>query len=297
MIYTNKRGLPEAYCNAVRRQPYDNEGTLSTTTLIRPPQLVQLEKKHWDEIETDVEDALWSLDGSADHYILELAKDAGDYTEFRLFWEMDGVRISGKPDLLTALGVLVDHKRTSVWVINDALKNGKAEWDQQLNINAELIRLNNDFLAYANCSLMPEPRALRVIARARDWRPSEAAKYDDYPHKIEIIKIEMWPREKCQEFIRDRIRLHSLETPPPCSLEERWAKPGQWAVMGKKKALRLLASEEDALQWASIEGIDNPKIEFRPGESFKRCKEGYCSVAKFCPQFNADQDSAEQLDE
>src|SRR3972149_5342420 len=146
MIYTNKSGLPEAYCNAVRRQPYDNEGTLSTTTLIRPPQLVQLEKKHWDEIETDVEDALWSLDGSADHYILELAKDAGDYTEFRLFWEMDGVRISGKPDLLTVLGVLVDHKRTSVCRQMVGRTPSHIVAIRPLVSGVVSVRLNNDFL-------------------------------------------------------------------------------------------------------------------------------------------------------
>ena len=62
MIYTNKRGLPQVYCRAVERQKYDNEGTLSTTTMIRPPQMVHLEKKHWDEIEDDVENQLWLMD-------------------------------------------------------------------------------------------------------------------------------------------------------------------------------------------------------------------------------------------
>lgn len=292
MKLTNRLGLPEAFVRAVQNDPYTNHGTLSVTRLIRPPQMVRLEEKHWEDLEEDAADRVWTILGQAGHSVLERSQQDGDVVEQRLYMKVDGTKISGQLDRLTKDGVLVDWKFTSVWAVSDCLKNGiKPEWEQQLNMLSALVRAgyqqNVSSLhtppIYENAGRLPEPKALRIVAVCRDWRPFESKKTDDYPHKVEVLKASLWPHEKAMEFIRERVRLHLMENPIPCTDEERWAKPEKWAVMGPKRALRLLPTEKDAIEWAHDEGIDKPKIERRPA-TYTRC-EGYCSVAKFCPQY------------
>ena len=294
MKLSNRLGLPEAFVRAVENDPYDSHGTLSVTRLIRPPQMVRLEEKHKDEIVEDAADRVWALLGQAGHSALERSNQDGDIVETRLYIDVSGVTVSGQLDRLTKDGVLVDWKFTSVYAIKDALRSGKSEWEQQLNMLAALIRENSH--------LMISPLALRIIAVARDWRPSEKLRDQDYPNKVEVIKIPLWSHEKAMEFIRERVRLHTSETYPPCSDEERWASQEKWAVMekGRKKAHRLLDSENEALEWAvrnkhakpgdlyngQIILEDGVTIELRPRE-YKRCEE-YCSVKNFCSQFKND---------
>ena len=47
---------------------------------------------------------------------------------------------------------------------------------------------------------------------------------------------------------------------------------------GRKTALRVLNSQEEAEEWMAANGGDH--IEVRPGED-KKCKD-YCSVCEFC---------------
>ena len=96
--------------------------------------------------------------------------------------------------------------------------------------------------------------------------------------------IHLWPPEKTAEAMKERVRVHTSGSPPLCSPDERWAVPDKWAVMGPKRALRLLNSSDEAIKWAYDEGIDEPRIEHRPGDQWKRCRK-YCNVAKFCKPF------------
>ena len=102
---------------------------------------------------------------------------------------------------------------------------------------------------------------------------------------MQRIKVEMWPIEKTEQFILERIRLHRAARAgqlPECSNEERWAKPDVWAVMkpGRKSALKLLNEKPDGATIASYGGTH---AEHRPAESI-RC-EDYCIVSEFCEQF------------
>jgi len=297
MQYTNRLNLPKSVVNAVTRDPYDNKGTLSVTTLIKPPQMRILELRHKDEIVEDVSDRLWSLYGQSVHHILERCVDDGDIAEQRIHAEIGGVRVSGQFDLLTVLRALQDFKMTSVWAIKDALANGKKEWEQQLNLLAVLVRKDD---------LMPHPKKLQIVAFAKDWRNSEMLRdFSGYPNKVEVIDVPMWKPEEAMDFMEKRVLLHQSAEKGlivECTDEERWKKDDVWAVMkkGRKSALRLLGSEFDAVVWCvdnghtnSAEMIDGNltgdlktgiSIELRPG-SYVRC-ENYCSCSEFCPQFN-----------
>jgi len=274
MKLTNKLGLPESIVNAVRNDPYTKgDSDITVTQLIKPPQMVQLERQFADEIEEDVSDRIWALFGSAAHEIMERGVGEGDISEKRIFADINGVRVSGQFDLLKADNTLIDFKTTSVWSVIDAQKNGKKEWEEQLNLLAALVRRSN----YKN------PESLEIIAICRDWRQSESVRNPDYPDKVAVIQIPMWDDEVASNYLVERVNLH-MASPQPCTDEERWYSGDSWAVMkkGRKSALRVLHSESEAEQWKAENGGD--EIVFRQGE-YKRCQQ-YCSVAKFCKQFN-----------
>ena len=89
MKITNKSSLPEAVYKALSHSNYNSGSSdYSVTTLLRPPRMVQLERRHWDELEEDVLDRVWSLFGSAAHTILEQHGCDESLTEERLYIEV-----------------------------------------------------------------------------------------------------------------------------------------------------------------------------------------------------------------
>ena len=283
MGITNKYNFPSAIVNAVKNDPYNSgDCDISVTRLIKPPQQVALTAQHSHELpDEDVSDRIWSLLGQASHTILERAAGEDAVVEQRWFAERDGWTISGQIDLLENRS-LDDFKVTSVWKVKDALANGCSEWAAQLNV---LKWLYDGQPSVDNDDSIDE---LRIIAICRDWRRSEAMRYDDYPKQSEIISIPMWTDAERQKYVEKKIQEHKDArdgNPRPCTDTERWAKPTKYAVMkeGRKSAIRLLDSQQEYTDWLAA----NPqkgKIyqEIRPGE-FTMCSE-YCSAAPFCSQ-------------
>ena len=119
MKVTNHFNLPGPLINAIKgfdKAYKDSRGDtqISVTELISPPLIRRLKKEHWDEIEEDASERVWSILGSAVHSILEHAGSENDLTEERLFLEVDKVKVSGQADLYEANGTLSDYKITSV---------------------------------------------------------------------------------------------------------------------------------------------------------------------------------------
>jgi len=281
MHLTNRFNLPQSIVNAVTNDPYDNKGTLSVTTLLKSPYQRKLEIEHKDDIVEDVADRIYSLLGQSVHHILERAGGEDDLIEKRFFEEVRGESISGQLDLLEADGTLCDFKVTSVWAITAAIKEGKKEWEQQLNMLAWLAKKDRQ-----------EVNKLRIVAIARDWSPSKAKQGgDSYPQRVESIEFPLWDEDRQLRYIESRIVAHLAPHPKPCSDEDRWARPDTYAVMkaNGKRALRVLPSKEGATTWMDDYALDHQDatlfIDHRRGENV-RC-EGYCSVAAFCPHFAA----------
>jgi hypothetical protein len=94
MKITNIYGLPQTFVNVLSRPTYSKgKAHLSVTELISPPQIVQLRKRHWDNLEEDVSEKVWAIFGTAIHSVLELGKDDNHIIEQRLFAEVDGWNI------------------------------------------------------------------------------------------------------------------------------------------------------------------------------------------------------------
>lgn len=283
MKLTNKYNLPQTFVNVLNRPTYTKgKAHLSATEIITSPRIVQLKKIHWDNLEEDVADKVWAIFGTAIHAVLELGKDDHHIIEQRLHANVDGWDISGAIDLQRVEddGIIVaDYKTTGAW----AVMNDKPEWEQQLNIYAWLVE---------KVKKVPVKR-VEIIAIIRDWSRKDAEKKEGYPKApIETINVPLWSFEKRENFIKERIQLHSnalfaAETSddlPQCSPSEMWEKPAFWAVrkVGNKRATTVLDTEDKAL--AKIEELGKGyEIEFRPGER-TRCA-NFCQVRDFCSQW------------
>lgn len=268
-MLTNKHGLPVPLINAMKNDPYTRgRSDISVTQLIQPPQPRKLLKGR--EIEEDASDLIWRLLGQAVHTILERAYPGTAIVEKRLFSEVLGWVVSGQFDVFDN-GTLSDYKITSVY----AYGRVKPEWENQLNLLAALARRNS-----------MDVKKLEIVAIFRDWRPKEALS-DDYPSsQVAVVPVQLWPEEKATAYLEERVRVHQMENPPPCSDEERWAQPEKWALMmkGRKRAVKLFETKPE------ITLLDGQYWEHRPG-AFRRC-ESYCAAAPFCQQWQGEQKEA-----
>ena len=274
MKLTNQFGYPEPFVRAVTRDDYSRgECDYSITELIQPPRIRQLTERHEAEITEDVSERFWMILGTVAHDILERAgKEGQGLTEERLYAEVGGKTIGGKPDTLNlSSGLLTDYKVTSVW---SYVLGNKPEWIAQLNSYA--------FLAQANGH---EVKGLEIFAMFRDWSPSKSKGSEDYPSTNCLrIPIPLWPKDQTQLWLAQRVRAHELakldtdEGLAVCTPEERWDRPTTYAVMkpGRKSALSVHESEAEAVMSMQI----GQTVETRPGKSV-RCLD-YCSVAPFC---------------
>ena len=285
MKITNKANLPDALVSAISTGDYrPKPNRISVTSLINPPQLESLKRKHWDDLEEDASDRIWALLGSASHSILEQADVDNTLTEEKLTYEVDGWTVSGKADLYDSQGVLSDYKVTSAYSF---LHGVKPEWEAQLNLYA---------LLYGRHGF--EVNSLQIVAILRDWTKLKSLSTPDYPKtQVKVQPIVIWPLYQQQAYLETRLNLHrravSLDEYPPCTDEERWMRGEEWAVKkaGNKRAARVFdhatQAEADKRQRQEADGTKRVKweVEHRPGQ-YMRC-ESYCPVSEFCKQWEA----------
>jgi len=275
---TNKLSLPTPIVKAIEADPYDaGKSDISTTRLIAPPRVVELTRRHRDEIVEDVSDRIYSLVGQIGHLILERAAEAGSsIAEKRYFAERKGWTISGQVDLILDgdNADLVDYKFVSLHSSKDGIKK---EWEQQLNISRWLARENGQ-----------EIHSAAIVAVFRDWSKVKSIRDADHPKApVQVFPARMWKWEEIEAFIDHRLDLHQAARATEkdddieiCSEEDRWAKPPKWAVYkgANKRATKLADSMDEAEEVAAT--IPQSRIEYRPGES-TRCIY-YCPVNSFC---------------
>ena len=284
MKITNKLNLPPAIYNAVCNDTYDGniENTYSATTLIKDPCEIILTNRHAAEIEEDASESLYALLGSALHEVLERAKeDENEIREERLFYEFPEGAISGKFDSFDATEgneVLRDYKCTSTWT---AIYGDGGKYRAQLSIYLLLFQL----VLNIRC------RHAQIIQFFRDHSMSKAKFDKSYPQSpIRVIDYYFTDEDiaKTEEEVRAKLREISAlkDAPddelPPCSAENRWETPTTYAVKkdGRKSALRVLPSKEEAETWMELNDGKGCYIEERKGES-RKCM-NYCKAAPFC---------------
>lgn len=289
MKITNNHNVPAPLVTLASREYYSKGASqYSVTELMSAPRIRRLREQFHDHIEQDVSDMLWQMLGSALHVVMERGQTPGFITEERLFYEMDGVTISGAIDLQeeTPQGVIItDYKFTSAW----AVMQDKAEWQQQLNVYRWLVEKVKG----------KRVRALRICALIRDFSRHETK--EGYPKApIEMVEIEMWPMEDAEEYIRGRLDAHRASKADHdlggdlahCSPEDRWMSETIYAVKreGRKTAIRVFKNLDEAKELAEKE---KGYVEVRPGEP-KRCTGNYCGVAQWCDQYQGEKREQDQ---
>jgi len=279
MNITNKHNLPKGIFNAIVNDTYDGPSLgsekLSVTTLINPPRIHFLKKRHWAKLTEDAGDSLWRLLGSAVHAVLERAESKNNIVEERLEKTVDGVVISGKMDVMDET-MIEDYKITSVWQFIHN-QDGKKEHVAQLNI-----------LRWLAVDIFPKISKLAINLILRDWSAGKAKSTPGFP-PIPFVSIEapVWGDGQTIDYVRERVALFKAAASlpddklPECSAEDVWERPTIYAVMkdGGKRSTKNCATLAEA------QALVGPKmhVETRVGGRI-RCAE-YCIVSHLCNQY------------
>lgn len=277
MKITNKMGLPEALVQAVSTQKHNKEGQYSATTLLKGACETVLTKRHWDEIEVDASESIWTVFGTATHSIFEKQKD-NTFKEELFSVPVGNSIVTGRVDSYDLeTETIVDWKTASVWKVQF---NDFSDWYKQGLVYAWLMKKSG--LNVKRC---------KFIALLKDHSKSKARQSAEYPQSpVYVYQFDVTDKalKEIEDFINKKVwEIELAEKLPdykliPCTEEERWATADKWAVMkdGRKTALKLCDSEAEAEEYKATKGGDY--IEFRQGES-KKCLDGYCNCRNFCP--------------
>lgn len=170
MKYTNTNNIPKEIIRAVSNDSYSKgASTISVTGLLQPPRIRILREEYDDDIVVDVSNEIWKLLGQSVHTILERANEGktDTITEQRNFAVVNGWTISGQTDSISIEEkTLKDYKVTSSWTVMNAMKEGKPEWEQQLNCYDWLHRQSNPGNTI---------NQLNIITVNRDWSKTKCS--------------------------------------------------------------------------------------------------------------------------
>jgi hypothetical protein len=282
MVITNELGLPQPFVDAVTSEYRYKPKRYSVTSVLNGTREVILQRRHADEITSDVSDMVWIIFGTAVHSVLEHSRETD--TQLKENWvsmEMpNGYTLSGIFDLYDdATGTVTDWKTASVWkVIMD-------DWDDY----------RKQTLMYC-CILRSmgfDARRGEIVALLKDHSKSKAEHDRSYPqHPVyrigwdftddDVADMMAWLERRFEE-IEEAEKLPDDEL-PLCTDEERWHRPDKWALMkrGRKSAVKLYDDELTARKACESNG-KGFFVEHRHGEDVK-C-EKYCSACAFCDYY------------
>lgn len=281
MKITNINNLPQPFVEAVTREHTYKPKQYSVTALLKGSCQAVLERRYDDLIETDVSDMVWAIFGSAVHNILENAKETDtQLKENKLYVDVNGYKLSGIFDLYDEkTKTVTDYKTATVWKV---IYNDWTDYRKQLLMYAWMLR-----------KIGFECEHGEIIAFLKDHSKTKAKVDSSYPqlpvHK-EKFDFTDTDFEEIEKFIISKFIDISVaeqtdtEKLEPCSPEERWETATKYAVKkeGRKTALKVCDSEEQAKAYIEDKGLDNKHyIETRLGEP-KKCNE-YCNVNIYCP--------------
>jgi hypothetical protein len=274
-------------------------GDYGVTTLLKPPRMVQLERRYGDRVIRPLEGLVSAFMGHGVHSAFEENLRLKSILEPRYDVErtvVDKIEdrlISGRYDILWDNKDLYDIKTTKVWKV--VFDPHFEEWHQQLNLYAYLLKRRGLEIASIN-----------IIAVFMDWSAQRAmrerlAGNGGYPpDPVMEYTLELWPYEKSEHFIIERINAmkdaENLDDAslPLCTSEERWMRTetggeAAYALMLKpdaRRATKICQTLDEAVATAKItKGIvaGQSYIEVRYPVA-KRC-ESFCAINEYCNQY------------
>lgn len=262
MRLTYREEVPQQLVDLVASTIYKpEEGVLRVTQLIAPPMMRRLLLDHWDdpEAEVDLDDYLLASLGTAWHqYIAPNPPPRMKITRGK-------VLISGECDV-AEFPVISDHKLTSI----SAWQYGKDEWMWQLNMYRWLFKetTGQEFTQLQNLILF------RNFSK-------EYQSYNGPPYGFMVKEQDVIPFDRMEQYVNNRLAIHAACF--PCTSMDKWCRPGGFAVMekGKKRATKILLTEQEAIDLIDLVGLKKATIEVRLPK-YLRC-ESYCQARSVCP--------------
>ena len=293
------------------------EYEFSVTELLKEATAILLRRRHYDELECDIQDYADINAGTCVHESLEeFAKECGYIVEKELSYSFMvagyQVTIYGKMDLYEPVdGELADIKNTKEATYNKNANGQDDEWQRQLIMYAALSYLINDRTWFNGVN------GMSIQARITDLSIVKNAKNGESTDKWRLLHFDAPSTEqRNNEILRalDRIRevLALKDTPdeelPKCSDSYCWAdvkykiykrkaknseEHNKTAVSGHANYPTL----EDAEKGFADAGFtdDMYVIEKTGGEPI-RCMY-YCDVKNFCPHYKKLMESKNEIAE
>lgn len=287
MKITNNQNLPSPFLRMAEEEYEYKPKRYSVTTLLKPVREILLKRRYNDELEQDVSDMVFSIYGKLVHALFEkYSEGENEFAEEKLSYTLEnGYTVSGVIDLYDMCKAeVVDYKTASVW---KAVYEDYGDWEKQGLMYAWLLRKNG----------LPCEKVV-FYAILKDWSKTKAKTDANYP-KLPIVKVEfdIGGLDEIDGYIRAKIdEIIYYEDKPDdeltlCSLEDRWNDGDKYAVMknGRKTALRVLDSADEAEKWKSDNGGDY--IDVRKGTD-KKCVD-YCLCCTKCEYWKRTYSNAE----
>jgi len=280
MIITNKLNLPSPFVSLAQRDYVFEPNEYRVTSLLKGIRETILERRHHKEIERDVSDMVWLLFGTAVHGILEKHQELGhELKEERIKVPFGNYILSGQFDLYNdETKIVTDYKTASVWKI---IFGDFEDWRRQTLIYCLMLR-----------KIGFDAQGGQIVAFLKDHSKRDAKIKSDYPQfPVQVVKFDFTDDDfkECEEWLMARFEeIAAAEKLPDdelpiCTPDERFNSGDKFAVMkkGRKTALRVLDTMEEAEQWKAENGGD--VIVIRPGED-KKCLD-YCAACEFCSYY------------
>lgn len=282
MKLTNELNLPQPFVDAATSDYQYTDKRYSVTSVLKGTREAILQRRHADEIETDVSEMVWAIFGSAVHKILEQSVETAD--QLKENWlsveVQNGYELSGIFDLYDdATGTVTDYKTATVWKF---IYKEFDDWRTQCLAYVWLLR-----------KIGFNARRGEIVGMLKDHSKTKAKTDHTYPqHPVQCIGWEFTDKdlEGFDSWLKDKFadieqsEKLSDDDLPLCSDVERWHKPDKYAVMkeGRKTAVKLYDSEEEANARVEAEG-KGFYVEHRKGEDSKCLN--YCSACEFCSHY------------
>ena len=288
MKITNKMNLPQPFVSAVEREYTYTPKRYSATSVLKGVREAILQRRHDDEIESDVSEMVWAIFGTAVHSILEGAQETeSQIKENKIEVEMpNGYELSGIFDLYDdATGTVTDYKTASIWKV----KFGEFDdWRQQTLIYCWMLR-----------QIGFDAKRGQIVAMLKDHSKTKAKIGEHPPLPVFQIGWDFTARdfEEAEQYLLGKFaQIEEAEKLPDdelpiCTEAERWTRGESFAVIkrGQKRAKKVFKTEDfgqeaeqRAREYASVIGEDFI-VEHRPGIDSK-CLD-YCSAAPFCSHY------------
>lgn len=231
MQLSNNLNLPLPLFEAVKADPYNNEGSdVTVTGLLKPVQMWVLEKRHKDKLIPDVADRLWATYGQLMALLLERVVKASPELAARFKVEqrcstvVEGWKVSGAFDLYDLhANKISDWKFVGAFAAKMLKAGNKIEWERQVNILRWLYHEQ-----HGQCA-----DNLEIVCILRDY--SEKVENEGLlpcevvPMPVHgLVTTGLWIKAKVLEFQT------ALQVPdealPPCGDEDRWIRKGGRAI-------------------------------------------------------------------